>query len=148
MNACPRCERMRLRCPESRPSYTKSSPGQCTACGTVSCNLVYIGCDAYADLRPRGPLRNLGVAAAYADATRPGFRRSERARLRNRRSSECKPRRFSQRQVHHADALRSLAPAPKVQSRRNNPALSSTRGTRGTRQADPPDPTALVYADV
>ena len=65
------------------------------------------------------------------------------ARLRAQPKSSCP--RFSQRQVHQADVPRSLAPAPKVQSRRNNPALSSTRGTRGTRQADPPDPTALVY---
>ena len=57
-------------------------------------------------------------------------------------------RRCSQRRLNHAEASRSLAPTPKAQSRGTNPALSSTRGTRGTRQADPPDPTALVYLAV
>ena len=65
----------------------------------------------------------------------------------------CEPaqsshRRCSQRPLNHADAQRFLAPSPKAQSPTTNLALSSTRGTRGTRQADPLDPTALVYAYV
>ena len=65
----------------------------------------------------------------------------------------CEPaqssrRRCSQSPLNHADAQRFLAPSPKAQSPTTNLALSSTRGTRGTRQADPLDPTALVYAYV
>ena len=57
----------------------------------------------------------------------------------------CEPaqsshRRCSQRPLNHADAQRFLAPSPKAQSPTTNPALSSTRGTRETRQENPPGP--------
>ena len=67
MNAGPRCQRTPLRCTERLSSCTKPSAGACTPCGAVSCNLVYIGCGAYADFRPRGPLRRLGCAVAHGE---------------------------------------------------------------------------------
>ena len=89
MNACPWCQRMRLRCPQSHPSCTRSSLGPCTPCGTNPCNLVYIGCDAYADLRPRGPLRSPGTSFDVGVAARHRLSRSEQARGPFWRQSEC-----------------------------------------------------------
>ena len=63
MNACPRRQGMRLRCPQSHPSCTRSSPEPCTPCGTNPCNLVYIGG------RPNRQLRNAASTRVRGDGS-------------------------------------------------------------------------------
>ena len=76
MNACPRFDRMRIRCPQSHSSCTRSSLGPRTPCGTVSCNLVYIAHDTHSDLSSHAPLQSPGPIVALDDATRPEQTRS------------------------------------------------------------------------
>ena len=128
---------------------SKHSPrcSSCRTCAATRLGVTNSGAHACEDKKVR--ITNPGVpSATYLMVVRgaQSLRLSMLARF-------CEPaqsshRRCSQRPLNHADAQRFLAPSPKAQSPTTNLALSSTRGTRGTRQADPLDPTALVYAYV